>query len=115
MSFNDKRTRSALALQEKNEIFIHKENNPNVSFENIGFIFSEKWGKKVSKSTAIKSYHLIKTQKENGLEIDTSGKTRMRLRPTKILQFESELYKTINNKLLQSPMTRDAKARVTSS
>ena len=54
MSFNDKRTRSALALQEKNEIFIHKENNPNVSFENIGFIFSEKWGKKVSKMLMIR-------------------------------------------------------------
>ena len=67
----------------KTEISSHKENNPNVSFETIGFIFSEKWGKKVSKSTAIKSYHLNKTQKENGFEIDTSDKTRMRLRPKK--------------------------------
>ena len=113
MSSNDKKTRLALTLEEKAEIFNHREKNPKVSFEAIGHIFTEKWGKKINKMTAIRSYQIIKTQKENGLEIDGSDKTRLRIRPKKILQFEKELFQTINNKLLQTPMTRDAKARTT--
>ena len=41
---------------------------PDLSFETIGKTFSEKWGNNISEMTPIRSYHLIKNQKENGLE-----------------------------------------------
>ena len=67
-SKGDKKTRIALTLKQKTEIHDYKMKFSDLSFETIGKTFSEKWGKNISEMTTIRSYHLIKNQKENGLE-----------------------------------------------
>ena len=57
-----------MTLKQKTEIHDYKMKFPDLSFETFGKTFSEKWGKNISKITTIRSYHLIKNPKENGLE-----------------------------------------------
>ena len=76
-----------------------------LSLSTIAQIFSEKWDKKIAKSTTIRSYYLIKDQKAAGLEIAAPEKKLLRLRPMKQLLFEKELFSIINKGLLKRPIT----------
>ena len=79
----DEKPRLLLTIEEKLSIFNYKESHPEKSFATIANIFTEQWNKKIGKQTAFRSYHLIKTQRENGVEIEAPEKMLLRLRSKK--------------------------------
>ena len=81
----DKQTRTVLSVEEKLATFNYKQNRPDETFENIGKIFTERWNKRICKKLAFSSYHLIKTHRENGLEINSAEEALLRFRPKKSL------------------------------
>ena len=81
-----------LTLDEKNQIFEHRENNPRDSFETIARIFSEKLNKKIQRAGVFKVYNRIKSEKANGLQINDSQKCLRRLFSAAYLNFERKLY-----------------------
>ena len=82
----DEKTRLVLTIEEKLSIFNYKESHPEKSFATIANIFTEQWNKKIGRQTAFRSYHLIKTQRENGVEIEAPEKMLLRL-PSKKSSF----------------------------
>ena len=82
----DEKTRLVLTIEEKLSIINYKESHLEKSFATIANIFTEQWNKKIGKQTAFRSYHLIKTQRENGVEIEAPEKMLLRL-PSKKSSF----------------------------
>ena len=68
-----------LTLDEKNQMFEHREKNPKDSFETIAKIFSEKFNKRIQRAVVFKAYNRIKSEKANGLQINDSQKSINRL------------------------------------
>ena len=68
-----------LTLDEKNQMFEHREKNPRDSFETIAKIFSEKFNKRIQRAVVFKAYNRIKSEKANGLQINDSLKSINRL------------------------------------
>ena len=68
-----------LTLDEKNQLFEHREKNPRDSFETIAKIFSEKFNKRIQRAVVFNAYNRIKSEKANGLQINDSQKSINRL------------------------------------
>lgn len=106
-----------MTLQEKTLIYQRREEHPEESWTVISNLFSEKLGRKISRSMAYKCHKQLKDRMESGTELNAVSMTRARLVPAIIMKFEAELYRNINSRLLTSPMSfdtvRDAKARQT--
>ena len=71
----------------------------------IAKIFTEKFGKKVHASVAERSHKMVKGRIEKGQSVDERDFGMKRQNKPSKRDFESEMYKIINAKLLKSPMT----------
>ena len=81
-----------LTLDEKNQLFEHREKNPRDSFETMAKIFSEKFNKRIQRAVVFNAYNRIKSEKANGLQINDSQKSINRLYSAVYLNFERKLY-----------------------
>ena len=66
---SDEQTRNNLSMEDKVSKYSYKIEHPEASFMAIRKIFSEKLEKPIEKSMVFRSYRLISTQKEQGLEL----------------------------------------------
>ena len=101
---SEKKTRNMLSLGDKLAMFNFKLEHPESSFATIANIFSERFGKKINKTTVFENYRKIKKLKEEGFELNETDMMRNRLVPSKRLQFERMLYDEINRRLKTTPM-----------
>lgn len=67
-----RKKRSSFTLAEKIELFDFKRNNPKQSYDTIGKIFTEKWGKPLSRQSAARIFSQIQSEKETGIDFTTS-------------------------------------------
>ena len=66
-------------MEDKIAMYSYKIRHPEAQFIAIRKIFSEKLGKPIDKRMVFGSYRLIKTQKEQGLELNAKDMMRSRL------------------------------------
>ena len=78
----DKKSRTKLSVEDKMAMFAYKEEHPDASFTTIAEIFTENLKKKIDRTMLLKSYRMIKKQKEEGLEFNQAAMMRSRLCPT---------------------------------
>ena len=100
-----KQTRKTYTLAKKLEVFDFKEKNSKVSYNKIAKIFTEKWGHPLSRGLIRKFCLTVERAKSSNVELVTSDMDRRRQVPPIVREFESELYESINRKLMMSHMT----------
>ena len=70
----------------------------------VATYFSEKWDKPICKSMAVRWYNTIKSEKDKGTKFEQPDQGRFRIHSSK-MQFERELYNSINDRLLKQALT----------
>ena len=96
--------RVPFTIEQKIQIFERREQRPEESFATIAKFFTEKWGRKIDRCMVRKCHKQFKDQEKKGAEFNAADMTRSRVVPAIVRKFETELYRTINDRLVQSPM-----------